>query len=65
MVKNPSAMWETRVQSLGQKDPREKEMVIHSCVLAWEIPQTEKPGELPFIGLQRIKYDFATKSYLI
>ena len=31
---------ETRVQSLGQEDPLEKEMAIHSSVLAWEIPQT-------------------------
>ena len=29
---------------LSQKDPLEKEMVTHSCLLAWEIPRTEEPG---------------------
>ena len=42
-VKNPSAMQETWVQSLGQEDPLEKEMTTH-CTLAWEIPWTEKLG---------------------
>ena len=64
VVKNPCAVQERQVQSLGWKDAVEKEMVIHSCVLAWEIPQTEEPGGLQFMGSQRIKYDFATKSYL-
>ena len=45
-VKNLSAMWESRVQSLGWEDPLEKEMAIHSSILAWEIPLTEEPGEL-------------------
>ena len=38
MVKNPPAMWETWVQSLGQEDPPEKEMATHSRILAWRIP---------------------------
>ena len=42
--KNPPAMQETRVQSLGQDDPLEKEIATHSSVLTWEIPWTEKPG---------------------
>ena len=46
-------MQETGVQSQGQKDPLEKEMAIHSFILAWEIPQTEEPGRLQFMGLQR------------
>ena len=46
MVKNLPAMWETRVQSLGREDPLEKEMATNSSTLAWEIPQTEKPGRL-------------------
>ena len=33
-------MQETRVQSLGQEDPLEKEIAIHSSILAWRIPQT-------------------------
>ena len=46
MVKNLSAMRETRVPSLGGEGPLEKEMVIHSSILAWEISWTEKPGGL-------------------
>jgi len=51
-VKNLPAMQETRVQSLGQKDPLEKGMATHSSVLAWEIPWTEEPGGLQFVGSQ-------------
>ena len=43
-VKNQRAMQETRVRSLGQEDPLEKEMATHSSVLAWRIPWTEEPG---------------------
>ena len=43
MVKHPPAMWETLVRSLGQEDPLEKEMAIHSSTLAWKIPWTEEP----------------------
>ena len=35
-----------QVQSLGQEDALEKEMVIHSSILAWEIPWGEEPGGL-------------------
>ena len=45
MVKNPPAMQEIWVRSLGQ-DPLKKGKAIHSSILAWEIPWTEKPGEL-------------------
>ena len=38
MLKNPPAMQETQVPSLGQKDPPEKEMATHFSILAWEIP---------------------------
>ena len=38
MVKNPPAMQETRVQSLGQKDPLENGMTTHSSILARRIP---------------------------
>ena len=44
MVKNPPSMGETWLQSLGWKDPLEKEMAIHSSILAWRIPWTEEPG---------------------
>ena len=36
-VKNPPALQETQVRSLGQGDPLEKEMATHSSILAWEI----------------------------
>ena len=45
-------MQETWVQSLGQEDPLEKEMAIHSSILAWRIPWTEEPGWLQSTGLQ-------------
>ena len=45
-VKNPPAMQETQVQSLGWEDPLEKEMATHSSSLAREIPWTEDPGGL-------------------
>ena len=44
-------MW---VQSLDQEDPLEKEMAIHSSILAWEIPWTEEPGGLQSMGLQEL-----------
>ena len=46
MVKNLSAMQETRVQFLGVEDPLEKGMAIHAIILAWRIPWTEKPRGL-------------------
>ena len=81
LVKNPPAMWETWVQSLGWEDPLEKgkathssisvwtrlsnfhfhalekEMAIHSGVLAWRIPGTGKPGGLPSMGSHRVRHD--------
>ena len=39
-LKNLPAMWETWVQSLGWEDPLEKEMAVHSSILAWRIPWT-------------------------
>ena len=53
MVKNLPAIQEMQVQSLGQEDPLEKEMVTHSSILAWEIPWIEKPGRLQSMGLQK------------
>ena len=60
MVKHQPAMWETWVQSLGQEDPLEKEMVTHSSILAWKIPWMEEPGRLQFMGLQRVRHHCAT-----
>ena len=54
MVKNLPVMQETRVQSLGWKDPLEEEMTSHSSILAWRIPWTEEPGGLQSIESQRV-----------
>ena len=53
-------MQKTRVRSLGQEDPLEKEMASHSSILAWEIPWTEEPGGLQSMRLQRVGHDWAT-----
>jgi len=50
VVRNPPAMQEMRIQSLGQEDPLEKEMATRSSILAWEIPWTEEPGGLQSMG---------------
>ena len=47
VVKNPPAMPETRVRSLGREDPLEEEMATLSSTLSWRIPWTEEPGGLP------------------
>ena len=49
--------WETWVQSLDEEDPLEEDMATYSSILAWEIPQTEEPGRLQPIVLQRIRHD--------
>ena len=51
-VKNLPSVQETQVQSLGWKNALEKEMATHSCILAWEIPRTVKPGGLQSMGPQ-------------
>ena len=53
MVKNLPAMQETWVQSLGQEDPLEKEMAIHSSILTWKIPWTEESGGLQSMGVTK------------
>ena len=57
MVKSLPAIQETRVQSLDQEDPLEKEMATHSSILAWKIPWMEDPGRLQSMGLQRVRHD--------
>ena len=49
-------MW---VQSLGQEDPLEEGMTIHSITLAWRIPWTEEPGQLWSIGSHRVRHDLS------
>ena len=50
---------ETRVPSLGQEDPLEKEMETHSSILIWRIPWMEEHGRLHSIGSQKIRYDWS------
>ena len=55
VVKNPPAKQETGVQSLGQKDPLEKETATHSNMLTWIIPWREEPDGLWWATVPRIK----------
>ena len=57
MVKNLTAMQETRGQSLGQDNPLEKGMATHSSILARRIPWAEDPGGLQSMGSQRVGHD--------
>ena len=53
VAKNLPAMQETWVWSLGQEEPLVKEMATPSNILAWEIPWTEEPGGLQFMGVTK------------
>ena len=59
-VKNLPAMQETRVRSLGQEDPLEKEMATHFSIFAWRIPWTEEPGDLQSMRSLRVGHNSAT-----
>ena len=56
-LKRLSPMQETRVRSLGREDPLEKEIAIHSSILSWRIPWTEKPSRLQSMGSQRVGHE--------
>jgi len=56
-VKHLPTMWETWVQSLGREDLLEKEIAIHSSILAWKIPWTEEPGRLQSMESRRVGHD--------
>ena len=56
-IKNPSAMQETWVRPLGQKDPLENGMATHSSILACRIPWTEELFRLQSMGLRRVGHD--------
>ena len=56
-LKRLPAMWETWVRSLGREHPLEKEMAVHSSILAWRIPWTEEPGGLQSTRSQRVGHD--------
>ena len=57
MVKNPPAMQETWVRSLGQEDPLEKGMATHSSILVWRISWTEEPVGSQSVGSQTVGQD--------
>ena len=59
MVKNPPAMQEMWVQSLGGKDPLENEMATHSSILAWKILWTKEPGRLQSMESQKYHLQFS------
>ena len=56
-VKNPPAVRETWIQSLGWEDSLEEGMATHTSILAWKIPRTEEPGGLQSTGSQRVEHD--------
>ena len=64
-VKNPPAIQETQVQSLGQEDPLEKGMATHSSILAWNSPghgqrspvDYSMESILQFMGWQRVRHN--------
>ena len=53
-------MQESWVWSLGQEDPLEEEMATYSNILAWEVPQTEEPGQIQSMMLQRVGHNWMT-----
>ena len=61
--KESPAMQETQVQSLGEEDPLEKEMAIHSSILAWRIPWIEEPGGLQSMGSPRVRHNLTAKPH--
>ena len=63
MVKSLPAMQETRIQSVGQEDPLEKEMAIPSSILTWKISWTEAACGLQSMGSQRVGHDWVTNTF--
>ena len=57
LVKNPPAVQEMQIVSLGSEDPLEKGMATHCSILVWRIPRTEAPGGLQSTGSQRVGHD--------
>ena len=45
---------------MGQEDLLEKETATHSSILAWEIPWTEEPGRLQYMGVQKFEHELVT-----
>ena len=53
LVKDPPAMLETGIRSLGWEDPLKEEMETHSSILAWRTPWSEESGGLQSMDLQK------------
>ena len=53
VVKNPPS---GDAGSMGQEDALEKDMTMHSSILAWEMTWTEEPGGLQSIGHKRVRH---------
>ena len=62
--KESAAMQKTQVCFLGQEDPQEKKMATHSSILDWRIPWTEEPGRLQSMGLQKVRHNWATNTFM-
>ena len=63
MIKNPPAVQENWVWSLGREDPLEKGTATRSSILAWRISWTEEPEGLT-MGLQRVRHNWATNTHI-
>ena len=63
-VKNLPAMQEIQVWTLGQEDPLEKGMATHSSILASRIPWTEEAGRLQSMGLQTVRHNWVTSTFI-
>ena len=61
-VKNPRAMQENWVPSLGWKATPEKGTAIHSSILAWRSPWTEEPDRIQSMGSQRVGHNWVTNT---
>ena len=57
LIKNLPPIQETQFRSMGWEDALEKGMATHSSVLAWTILQTEEPGGLQSMELQRVRHN--------
>ena len=61
VVKNRPAVQELGVRFLGREDPLEEGMAAHSHILAWEIPWSEEPCGLQFMGSKRVRHNLVTE----
>ena len=63
LVKNLPAVQETWVWSLGWEDPLARGMITHCSILALRIPRTQVPGQLQFMGSQKVQANWATNTH--